>query len=74
MTWASLILAALKLISSLADYLSRQQLISLGESEAILKAMKENAANAETAHTARLAQRSRDIGGVHDDNDPFLRP
>ena len=75
MAWLSFLIALLKAVSGLTDYLQQRELIEAAQAE-IIKKNAENAINAvEKAKSARKAavDKFRDAGGVPDESDPNLR-
>ena len=74
MSWLSLLLALIKLLSLFTNYAREKKLITAGEAAFIADALREQAADVEIGKAARNAQRERDAGGVPDDeHDPFRR-
>ena len=73
MTWLSLILAAVRLLGSLAGFLRDRKLISEGEANMVADALEAQANDVDKGRKARLAQRAADAGGLPDDPGPFQR-
>lgn len=66
--WLSLLLAGLKIVSAIASWLQRRQIINEVETRLLADALKEYARTVEKANAARMAQRQRN-GSVPADNE-----
>jgi hypothetical protein len=73
MSWLSLLVAAVKLLTSISLYLRDRQMLSQADAAALASTLQEQANEVDKGRAARIAQRARDVGGVSDSNDPFRR-
>ena len=73
MTWLSLILAAVRLLGSLAGFLRDRKLISAGEANMVADALEAQANDVDKGRKARLAQRAANVKRLPDDPGPFQR-
>ncbi len=74
MTWLSIIIAAIKLVSAFVGYLERQKLLEAGEAISIQKGLEEANVAVVLAQVARENYRAaRDRGDLDPDGDDGFR-
>lgn len=73
MSWLTLIVATVRLLTSLSIYLRDRDLISRADAVVLADVLQKQADEIDKGRAARLAQRARDADGMSVGVDPFRR-